>query len=188
MRSRTTPIALIVLGSVWCGLGAVIWMIGAFGTPETGGPAASQPLVRGVGTSLRATTAGLITSAIGLALLTGGIVWLAATSGSSLPPRSESQTDSRRSTVGRGAETQPDPFAVLIDHLAQDGLTDEAARLNVILRQTAWTTGTEFLGAFGLEMKSMRRSVRRRASVETQVAFRSAAKVVKKCWPRMFWP
>lgn len=84
-------------------------------------------------------------------------------------------------------ETQPNPFVVLIDRLAQDGLADEAVRLNELLRQTAWTTGTEFLGEFGLAMKRMRKSVRSRASAETKAAFRSAAKAVRKAWPLMFW-
>lgn len=92
-----------------------------------------------------------------------------------------------KTKISRHTETQPDPFAVLIDRLTQDGLTDEAARLNVHLRQTAWTTGTEFLGVFGLEMKNIRKSVRRRASPETKAAFRSAARVVRKAWPLIFW-
>jgi len=54
--------------------------------------------------------------------------------------------------TARRTETQSDPFAALVDHLVQDGLSDEAARLNVLLRQTAWTKGTEFLSAFGLAM------------------------------------
>ena len=89
--------------------------------------------------------------------------------------------------TSRHVATQPEPFAALIDCLAQDGLADEAAKLNVVLRETAWTTGTEFIGAFGLQMRSMRRSIRRRASAETKAAFRSAAKVVRGVWPLMFW-
>ena len=138
--------------------------------------------------ALGPTTAALIAWGLGFTLLIGGIVWLALIRRSNLPPPGESRAGSPLSTEGEISGTQPDPFAVLIDRLAQDGLTEEATRLNVILRQTAWTTGTEFLGAFGSEMKSMRRSVRRRATAETKAAFRSAAKVVKKCWPRIFWP
>ena len=82
---------------------------------------------------------------------------------------------------------QTDPFVVLIDQLRQDGLIEEADRLNVHLRETAWTTGTEFLGEFGLEMKRMRKSVRRLASAETKATFRAAARVIKKTWPHLFW-
>ncbi len=85
------------------------------------------------------------------------------------------------------ADSLDSPFAVLIDRLAQDGLTDEAARLNTLLRETAWTTGTEFLGEFGLAMKGMRRAVRKRARPETRAAFNAAARVVRKTWPLMFW-
>jgi len=84
-------------------------------------------------------------------------------------------------------ETKEDHFAVLIDRLRADGLVDEAAELDILLRHMAWTTGTEFLGEFGLAMKKMRRTVRRKAGAETKAAFEEAARAVKKAWPHMFW-
>ena len=82
---------------------------------------------------------------------------------------------------------QGSPFVLLIERLAHDGLTYEAARLDILLHRTAWTTGTEFLGAFGKEMRTMRRSVRLRASDDTKAAFKAAKRAVTKAWPWMFW-
>lgn len=77
---------------------------------------------------------------------------------------------------------QPDhnEFSVLIECLSKDGLADEARRLNTLVNETAWTTGTEFLGELGLAIKMMRRPVRRYGSAKTKTALRLAAKVVRR--------
>ena len=80
-----------------------------------------------------------------------------------------------------------DPFAQLIDCLMADGLNDEANRLKLHRYQTACTTGTELLGLLGREMRTMRREIRTRGSVETKNAFMEAKQIVKKAWPTMFW-
>jgi len=98
--------------------------------------------------------------------------------------KEESQV--RREPVAMETKAE-DPFPDLIDRLRQDGLIDEANTLNVLLREMAWTTGTEFLGEFGLAMKKMRKTVRRCASAETKAAFKASAKVVRRAWPQMFW-
>ncbi len=85
-------------------------------------------------------------------------------------------------------QDEPTPLAMLIDHLKEDGLADEAEKLNTLLRKVAWTTGTEFLGEFGLEMKAVKKSSWKRMSAKTKATFASAARLVKKTWPTMFYP
>jgi len=84
-------------------------------------------------------------------------------------------------------DTQNDPFGALIDYLKKDGLNDEAAKLHVLAREMAWTTGTEYLGEFGHAMASMRKVVKHRASAETKVAWRASAKVIRKAWPSLWY-
>lgn len=88
---------------------------------------------------------------------------------------------------GVAAPADPDPQATLIACLRRDGLHAEAARLHALRFETAWTTGSELLGEFGLAMKAMRRTVRRQGGTQTRAAFAAAKRVVRRAWPQMFW-
>ena len=77
------------------------------------------------------------------------------------------------------------PFAALIESLQGDGSTDEARQLDVLLRQVAWTTGSEFLGEFGRAMKALKATHWHRMSDKTKACFRDAAAAVRKAWPRI---
>jgi hypothetical protein len=75
------------------------------------------------------------------------------------------------------------PFAILIDYLKQDGLAADAEQLNTLLRESAWTTGSEFLGEFGLRMKELKTAQWHRMNPKTRASFRSAARAIMKVWP-----
>lgn len=52
--------------------------------------------------------------------------------------------------------TEPNSFGSfekLIELLAVDGLAPESEKLENLLKKVAWTSGSEFYGEFGLEMK-----------------------------------
>jgi hypothetical protein len=80
-------------------------------------------------------------------------------------------------------DTEPSPFAMLIDCMKENGLADEAKKLDTLLRGAAWTTGSEFKGEFGLEMKNIKRSSWNRMSEETNACFKSVADTILKVWP-----
>ncbi len=48
-------------------------------------------------------------------------------------------------------------FDELAASLRNDGLSDEADRLHVLLHEVAWTTGSEMLGELGQELKRIER-------------------------------
>ena len=77
------------------------------------------------------------------------------------------------------------PFAILIECLTQDELTDEARELDVLLREVAWTTGSEFLGEFGQKMKEIKTTQWDHMQDGTQAAFTNAAGAVLKVWPEI---
>jgi hypothetical protein len=80
-------------------------------------------------------------------------------------------------------ETKPSPFATLIDCLKEDGLAAEVKKLDYLLREVAWTTGSEFQGEFGLEMKNIKKSSWNRMSEKTKACFKSVADTILKAWP-----
>ena len=80
-------------------------------------------------------------------------------------------------------ETKPSPFATLIDCMKNDGLDAGAKRLDLLLHKVAWSTGSEFQGDFGLEMKNIKRSSWRRMSRKTRTTFGSVADSILKVWP-----
>ncbi len=82
--------------------------------------------------------------------------------------------------------SQRDPFALLVECLKKDGLTEASDKLHILRHEMAWTTGTELIGEFGQAMVSMRRVVKRGASAETKDAWRESARIVRKAWPS-FW-
>ncbi len=78
---------------------------------------------------------------------------------------------------------QQGPYADLIDHLRQDGLLQEAKELETLLLHVAWTTGTEFIGEFGLKMKSLKTAQWDRMSDKTRQSFKKAAEAILTVWP-----
>jgi hypothetical protein len=76
-------------------------------------------------------------------------------------------------------------FAALVESLRRDGATDEARQMDELLRHVAWTTGSEFLGEFGLAMKALKAAHWNRMSDNTKSCFRDAAAAVRKAWPRI---
>ena len=80
-------------------------------------------------------------------------------------------------------DTEPSPFATLIDYMKENGLADEAKKLDTLLREVAWTTGSEFRGEFGFEMKNIKRSSWKRMSEKTKASFKSVAGMILKSWP-----
>jgi hypothetical protein len=86
---------------------------------------------------------------------------------------------------GAAGEKAASPCAALIEALKGDGLLAEAETLDTLLRHTAWTTGTEFLGEFGLAMRKVRASAGRRMSGKTRACYKEAARAVRKAWPLM---
>jgi len=77
------------------------------------------------------------------------------------------------------------PLTTLIESLEGDGLTEEARQLNVLVRQVAWTTGSEFLGELGQAMKALKATHWNRMSDKTKTCFRGAAAAVRKAWPQI---
>ena len=81
-------------------------------------------------------------------------------------------------------ETKQSSFVTLIDCMKDDGLAAGAKRLDMLLHnKVAWSTGSEFQGDFGLEMKNIKRSSWRRMSPKTQTSFGSVAHMILKVWP-----
>ncbi|MEW6348735.1 MAG: hypothetical protein AB1646_06705 [Thermodesulfobacteriota bacterium] len=77
-------------------------------------------------------------------------------------------------------------FDELIGTLRSEGYEDTAQRLHVILRQTAWTTGSELLGELGLEILAFQR-VTRSVPTELQNLLGRCMKMVKKAWPLLYY-
>jgi len=67
--------------------------------------------------------------------------------------------------------------------MKEDGLAEEAKKLENLLREAAWTTGSEFQGEFGLEMKDIKRSSWKRMSEKTKASFKCVASMILKSWP-----
>jgi hypothetical protein len=80
-------------------------------------------------------------------------------------------------------DNKPSPFEQLIEYLAEDGLADESEKLGFLLRKVAWTTGSEFYGEFGQEMKKIKAGSWNRMRAETKAAFKECAEMVCKVWP-----
>ena len=81
-------------------------------------------------------------------------------------------------------DPEQSPFATLIDCMKDDGLATAAKRLDLLLHNEAGTTGSEFQGDFGLEMKRIKRSPAwYRMSRKTKATFGSVAAMILKVWP-----
>jgi hypothetical protein len=77
------------------------------------------------------------------------------------------------------------PYQQLIESLTDDGLLTPAKKLNCLLCEMTWATGSEFLGAFGSEMENIKQSYWNRMSETTQSSFAASARIVLKTWPKM---
>ncbi|MFC1467179.1 hypothetical protein ACFLQY_00580 [Verrucomicrobiota bacterium] len=75
------------------------------------------------------------------------------------------------------------PFSHLIDCLKEDGLATAARKLDFLFREVTWTTNSEFLGAFGMEMQKTKRSYWDRMDDATKEAFSSVAQNIQRIWP-----
>lgn len=80
---------------------------------------------------------------------------------------------------------EPSIFAVLIESMKEDDLASEANQLDALLRHVAWTTGSEFLGEFGLKMKTLKSAQWNRMSDKTRESFANVAVAILKVWPEI---
>jgi len=85
----------------------------------------------------------------------------------------------------RKTNENQNPLTTLIESLERDGLSEEARQLNVLFRQVAWTTGSEFLAELGRAMKALKVTHWNRMSDRTKTCFGDAAAAVRKAWPQM---
>lgn len=77
------------------------------------------------------------------------------------------------------------PYQDLIDHLSDDGLATPSAKLDCLLHDRAWTTRSDFLGAFGSEMERIKAGYWDRMSDRTKASFSEAAQLVLRVWPEL---
>jgi hypothetical protein len=54
----------------------------------------------------------------------------------------------------------------LIEKLSASGFNDEAGKINSLMHETAWTTGSELLGELSLALKSMKQKYPKEISDE----------------------
>jgi hypothetical protein len=73
-------------------------------------------------------------------------------------------------------------FDELIAQLRTEGHYNTAQRLQVLLREVAWTTGSELIGEFGREILAFQ-SVTQRATPELQRLLRGCMDEVRRVWP-----
>ncbi len=76
----------------------------------------------------------------------------------------------------------PDPFNDLIRDLGRDGLAAESSQIDQILHHTAWTTGSELLGALGLALQRLWPMVKGHCSTRTKNDFKRSAKLIRAAW------
>jgi phage-related protein len=77
------------------------------------------------------------------------------------------------------------PYQSLINCLNDDELATPAKKLHFLLCDVAWTTSSEFLGAFGSEMEKIKQTYWDRMSEATKSSFTTSAKSILKTWPKM---
>ena len=76
-------------------------------------------------------------------------------------------------------------FEKLIELLAIDRLALESEKLEDLLKKVAWTSGSEFYGEFGLEMKKIKSEKWRKMSPETRAVFDLCVFEVRRVWPHI---
>jgi hypothetical protein len=75
-------------------------------------------------------------------------------------------------------------FEKLIRQLRADSHAAAAEKLDTILHRVAWTTGSELLGALGLEIAAFQRATPE-VSAELQATLASCMQMVKRVWPHI---
>jgi len=76
-------------------------------------------------------------------------------------------------------------FSDLIDALSKDQLPTPSKKLDFLLRDVAWTTSSEFLGEFGVEMNKIKKAYGDRMSADTKEKYSIVALQINKVWPDM---
>jgi len=74
-------------------------------------------------------------------------------------------------------------FDELIATLRGDGLSDEAAKLHLLLHEVAWTTGSELIGELGQELKEIERSGPSGLSRASEDKIEECFSMVFRVWP-----
>ena len=77
------------------------------------------------------------------------------------------------------------PFTCLINDLKDDGLPTASKKLSFLYNDMAWTTGSEFQGAFGSEMEKIKQSYWERMSEASQASFMDSAEIILTTWPTL---
>lgn len=76
-----------------------------------------------------------------------------------------------------------DCFDELIALLRHDGFSAQADRLNVLLHQVAWTTGSELLGELGQKLKEIEKRESTKLSGESREKIGECFRMVFRVWP-----
>jgi len=74
-------------------------------------------------------------------------------------------------------------FDKLIAELRADGHLETAQRLDVLLHEVAWTTGSELIGELGLVIQGFERAASGPLSPELRESIRTCMSEVRKVWP-----
>ncbi len=74
-------------------------------------------------------------------------------------------------------------FDDLVASLRNDGLSDEADRLHVLLHEVAWTTGSELLGELGQALKSIEQEGSPKMSAKSLETTEECFRMVFRVWP-----
>ena len=76
-----------------------------------------------------------------------------------------------------------DRFEELIALLRTDGLSDKARKLNTLLHEVAWTTGSELIGELGSEIKRIEKDSSLQMSMVTRNKIDECFQIVRRVWP-----
>jgi len=74
-------------------------------------------------------------------------------------------------------------FDELTASLRNDGLSEEADRLHVLLHEVAWTTGSELLGEIGQELKRIEQEESPKISTKSIKKIEECFRMVFRVWP-----
>ena len=81
--------------------------------------------------------------------------------------------------------TTENKFFALVDALSKEGLVIESEKLDFLINKVVWTTGSEFLGEFGIKMKEIKETCWGNMQDQTKTVFSDAAKEVLHVWPEI---
>jgi len=91
------------------------------------------------------------------------------------------------SPVGHGMKRAYEEFDELIDALRGQSLNAPANRLHSLLHETAWTTGSEFLGELGNEIRKIRKQHGRELDSQTREKIRICLSGINKVSSPTLW-